>query len=251
MGLPPERAIEHSIETMSDTKPISKPPYRLSHAEAAEVEKQLTDYVSRGFIRSSSSPWASPILLVKKKDGAMRMCVDYRALNAVTIKNKYPLPRVDELFDQLHGASYFTKIDLRSGYHQVRIRLADIPKTAFRTRFGHFEFLVMPFGLTNAPATFMTLMDTVLRPYLGKFVIVFLDDILIYSASKEEHFEHLTKVFDLLRSHNLYGRQSKCEFLKTEIHYLGHVISAQGVQMDITKVNAIMHWPCPNNLEEL
>ena len=178
--------------------------------------------------------------------------MDYRALNAVTIKNKYPSPRVDELFDQLHGASYFMKIDLRSGYHQVRLRLADIPKTAFRTRFGHFEFLVMPFGLTYAPSTFMTLMDSVLRPYLGKFVIVFLDDILIYSASKEDNFKHLSQVFDLLRSHKLYGKQSKCEFLKTKIHYLGgHVISAQGVKMDMTKVNAIMHWPRPNNLEEL
>ena len=151
----------------------------------------MADYISRGFIKPSSSPWASPILLVKKKDGTMRMCVDYRALNAVTIKNKYPLPRVDELFDQLLGASYFTKIDLRSGYHQVRICLADIPKTAFRTRFGHFEFLVMPFGLTSPPATFMTLMDSVLRPYLGKFIIFFLDDILIYSATKEEHLAHL------------------------------------------------------------
>ncbi|MCO5567952.1 hypothetical protein L7F22_021648 [Adiantum nelumboides] len=153
---------------MPGTKPISKPPYRLSHTEAIEVEKQSADYVNRGYIKPSSSPWASPILLVKKKDGTMRMCVDYRGLNSVTIKNKYPLPRVDELFDQLQGACYFMKIDLRSGYHQVRIRSADIPKTAFRTRFGHYEFLVMPFGLTNALAMFMTLMDSVLRPYLGK-----------------------------------------------------------------------------------
>ena len=190
-GLPPERPVDHGIDVIPGTKPISKPPYRLSHSEAAEVERQLADYLSKGFIRPSSSPWASPILLVKKKDGSMRLCIDYRGLNSVTIKNKYPLPRVDELFDQLKGARYFTKIDLRSGYHQVRIRLADIPKTAFRTRFGHYEFLVMPFGLTNAPATFMTLMDSVLRPYLGKFIIVFLDDILIYSATEEEHLMQL------------------------------------------------------------
>ena len=144
----------------------------------------------------------------------MRMCVDYRALNAVTIKNKYPLPRVDKLFDQLHGASYFTKIDIRSGYHRVQICLADIPKTAFRTRFDHFEFLVMPFGLTNAPSTFMTLMDSVLRPYLGKFVIVFLDDVLIYSASKEGHFKHFSQVFDLLHSYKLYGSSLTVNFLK-------------------------------------
>ena len=162
------------------------------------MERQLEDYVQRGFIRPSSSPWASPILLVKKKDGSMRMCVDYRGVNAITIKNKYPLPRVDELFDQLNGARYFSKIDLRSGYHPVRIQPQDVPKTAFRTRFGNYEFLVMPFGLTNAPATFMTLMDRVLRPYLGNFVVVFLDDILIYSRSEEEHLEHLRLVFELL-----------------------------------------------------
>ena len=177
----------------------------------------------------------------------MCMCVDCRALNAVTIKNKCPLPKVDELFDQLYGASYFTN----SGYHQVQIFLVDIPKTDFRTRFSHFEFLVMPFGLTNAPCTFMTLMDSVLRPYLGKFVIVFLDGILIYNTTKDNHFKHLKQVFDFLRSHKLYGKQSKCDFLKSEIHYLGHVISAQGVQMDMTKVNSIIHWPHPTNLEEL
>ena len=153
--------------------------------EASEVERQLAHYLKRGFIQPSSSPWASPIWLVKKKDGSMRMCVDYCGLNAVTTKNKYPLPRVDEFFDQLRGARYFSKIDLLSGYHQVRIRLEDVTKTAFRTRFWHYEFLVMPFGLTNAPATFMTLMNSVLRPYLEKFVIVFLNDILIYSASEE------------------------------------------------------------------
>ena len=147
----------------------------------------MVDYLQREFIQPSQSPWALPILMVKKNDGSMRMCVDYRGLNAVTIKNKYPLPRIDELFDQLQGAKYFTKIDLRSGYHQICIRAEDVPKTAFRTRLGHFEFLVMPFGLTNAPATFMTQMDSTLRPYLGKFVVVFLDDILVYSRSKEEH----------------------------------------------------------------
>ena len=215
------------------------------------MERQLEDYVQRGFIRPSSSPWASPILLVKKKDGFMRMCVDYRGVNAITIKNKYPLPRVDELFDQLNGARYFSKIDLRSGYHPVRIQPQDVPKTAFRTRFGNYEFLVMPFGLTNAPATFMTLMDRVLRPYLGNFVVVFLDDILIYSRSEEEHLEHLRLVFELLRAHKLYAKESKCEFFKEQVHYLGHIISNKGIMMDPDKVDAIVRWPHPTNLEEL
>ena len=177
------------------------------------------------------------------------MCVDYRGLNAVTIKNKYPLPCIDELFDQLQGARYFTKIDLCSRYHQVFIWTDDVPKTAFRTRFGLFEFLLMPFGLTNAPATFMTLMDSVLKPYLGKFVVVFLDDILIYSRTKEEHIVH--KVFDLLRAHKLYAKESKCEFFEEKIHYLGHIISSDGIMMEPSKIEAIMNWPPPTNLKEI
>ena len=250
-GLPPVRAVQHGIDIVQGSKPVSKPPYRMSASEAKEVEGQLADYLARGFIRPSTSPWASPILLVKKKDGTMRMCVDYRGLNALTIKNKYPLPRVDELFDQLQGKRYFSKVDLRSGFHQVRVSIDDILKTAFRTRFGHFEFLVMPFGLTNAPATFMTLMDSVLRPYLGKFVVVFLDDILIFSKTEEEHLEHLRLVFNELRTHALYAKQSKCEFFKNEIHYLGHTISFSGINMDTDKVDAILRWPHPTNVEEL
>ena len=228
-GLPPSREVDHPIEVVPGSKPVSKPAYRLSHSEAQEVERQLAEYVRKGFIRPSSSPWASPILLVKKKDGSMRMCVDYRSLNQLTIKNKYPMPRIDELFDQLKGAKYFSKIDLRSGYHQVRIREQDVPKTEFRTRFGHYEFLVMPFGLTNAPASFMTLMDTVLRPYLGKFIVVFLDDIFVYSKTCKEHKEHLRLVFELLRQHSLFAKESKCVFFAEEIQYLGHIISAKGM----------------------
>ncbi|MCO5599478.1 hypothetical protein L7F22_053582 [Adiantum nelumboides] len=239
-GLPPTRDVQHRIDVLPGTKPMSKPPYRRSAGEAKEVESQLADYLARGFIRPSASPWTSPILLVKKKDGFMCMCIDYRGLNAITIKNKYPLPRVDELFDQLHGAQYFTKIDLCLRYHQVRILSEDISKTAFRTRFGHFEFLVMPFGLTNAPTTFMTLMDSVLRPYLGKFTVVFLDDILNYSKTKDEHIEHLQLVFEQLQTHALYAKTSKCNFFQTEIHYLGHVISYSGIKMDTDKVIAIL-----------
>ena len=179
------------------------------------------------------------------------MCVDYCSLNIVTIKNKYPLPRIDELFDQLKGAKYFSKIDLRSGYHQVRINADDIPKSAFRTRFRHYEFLFLPYGLTNAPTTFMTLMDIVLRPYLGKFVIVFLDDILVYSTTLEEHLENLRKVFQFLRENALYVKDSKCKFLKDSIQYLGHITSAEGIAMDSSKVDAIMRWPAPQSMEEL
>ena len=179
------------------------------------------------------------------------MCIDYRALNKVTIKNSYPLPRIDELLDRLQGAKYFSKIDLRSGYHQVRIADEDIPKTAFRTRYGHFEFLVLPFGLTNAPATFMHLMQQVFRPHLDDFVIVFLDDILVYSSSVEEHRKHLRQVLELLRQHRLYGKMSKCDFFKEEISFLGHVVSAQGIKMEPGKLDAIMKWPEPKDIHEL
>ena len=200
-------------------------------SEASEVECQLADYLKRGFILPSSFPWASPILLVvKKKDGSMHLSIDYRGLNAATIKNKYPLPQFDELFDQLRGAKYFSKIDVHFGYHQVCIRPEDVTKTIFCTCFGHYEFLVMPFGVTNALATFMTLIYSVLQPFLEKFVIVFLEDILIYSASKEEHLHYLKLVFELLRKHALYAKESKCNFFQTKIHYLGHVTSADGLR---------------------
>ncbi|XP_060168953.1 uncharacterized protein LOC132599707, partial [Lycium barbarum] len=180
-GLPPEREIDFSIDLLPGTQPISIPPYRMAPAELKELKEQLKDLLDKGFIRPSTSPWGAPVLFVRKKDGSLRMCIDYRQLNKVTIKNKYPLPRIDDLFDQLQSAKYFSKIDLRSGYHQVRVREADIPKTAFRTRYGHYEFRVMSFGLTNAPAVFMDLMNRVFRPFLDMFVIVFIDDILVYS----------------------------------------------------------------------
>jgi hypothetical protein len=184
-GLPPNREIEFCIDLVSGTKPISMAPYRMAPAELKELKEQIQDLLDKGFIRPSVSPWGAPVLFVKKKDGSMRMCIDYRQLNKVTVKNRYPLPRIDDLFDQLQGAQCFSKIDLRSGYHQLRIRNEDIPKTAFRTRYGHYEFLVLSFGLTNAPAAFMDMMNRVFRPFIDKFVIVFIDDILVYSRSKE------------------------------------------------------------------
>ncbi|GJT01524.1 putative reverse transcriptase domain-containing protein [Tanacetum coccineum] len=178
-----------------------------------ELAEQLQELMDKGFIRPSSSPWGAPVLFVKKKDGSFRMCIDYRELNKLTVKNRYPLPRIDDLFDQLQGSSIYSKIDLRSGYHQLRVREEDIPKTAFRTRYGHYEFQVMSFGLTNAPAVFMDLMNRVCKPYLDKFVIVFIDDILIYSKSKKEHEEHLRQILKLLKKEELYAKFSKYEFL--------------------------------------
>ncbi|WP_157931238.1 reverse transcriptase family protein, partial [Mycobacteroides abscessus] len=180
--------------------------------ELAEVKKQVDEQLQKGYIRPSTSPWGAPVIFVEKKDKTKRMCVDYRALNEVTIKNKYPLPRIDDLFDQLEGATVFSKIDLRSGYHQLRIREEDIPKTAFTTQYGLFECTVMSFGLTNAPAFFMNLMNKVFMEYLDKFVVVFIDDILIYSKTKEEHEEHPRLALEKLRAHQLYAKFSKCEF---------------------------------------
>jgi hypothetical protein len=242
-SLPPRRDIDHRIELIPGSAPTSRPTYRLSPAELDELKKQLAELTAHGFIQPSKSPYGAPVLFVKKKGGELRMCIDYRALNKITIKNRYPLPRVDELLDRLHGAKYFSKIDLRSGYHQVRIHPDDVEKTAFRTRYGHFEFLVLPFGLTNAPATFMHLMQQIFRPYLDSFVIVFLDDILIYSRTLEEHQQHVRLVLDQLRQHKLYAKQSKCEFFQSSIGFLGHVVSGDGISMEPGKVKAITEWP--------
>ncbi|KAL0440174.1 UNVERIFIED_CONTAM: Retrovirus-related Pol polyprotein from transposon, partial [Sesamum latifolium] len=204
-GLPPHREVDFEIETIPGAAPISIAPYRMAPLELKELKKQLEELLDKGFIRSSISPWGAPVLFVKKKDGSMRLCVDYRQLNRITIKNKYPLPRIDDLLDQLKGATVFSKIDLRSGYWQLRIEEKSIPKTAFRTRYGHYEFVVMPFGLTNAPAAFMSLMNKTLQPFLDQFVIVFIDDILIYSSSQEEHEKHLRAVLQILRAKQLIG----------------------------------------------
>ena len=211
-GLPPDREVEFSIEIVPGTTPVYKKHYKMAPNELAELKVQIDELLDKGFIRPSTSAWGCPAMFVEKKDKTLRMVVDYRPLNAVTIKNKYPLPRIDILFDQLSGAKVFSKIDLRSGYHQVKIKKEDIPKTAFTTRYGLYEFLVMSFGLTNAPAYFMYLMNSVFMPELDRFVLVFIDDILVYSESIEKHEEHLSIVLQRLRDHQLYAKFSKCSF---------------------------------------
>ena len=210
VGLPPEREVDFTIDFILGTEPISIPPYRMAPAELRELKAQLEELLSKGFIRPSISPWGAPVLFVKKKDGSLRLCIDYRELNRVTIRNQYPLPRIDELFDQLQGSRVYSKIDLRSGYHHLRVQKSDVPKIAFKTHYGHYEFLVMPFGLTNAPTAFMDLINRVFQLYLDRFVIVFIDDILVYSGSPEEHSEHLSIVLQTLRELQLYAKLSKC-----------------------------------------
>lgn len=244
-GLPPERAVDHKIELVPGSFPPSRPTIRLSAPELAELKKQLAELEEAGFIQPSKSPYGAPILFVKKKSGEMRMCIDYRALNNITVKNKYPLPRVDELFDQLQGAKYFSKFDLRSGYHQIRIDKDDVAKTAFRTRYGHYEFLVLPFGLTNAPATFMHLMHQSFLKLLDTCVLVFLDDILVYSRTLAEHRQHVRQVLQILREQKLYAKESKCELFKEEVEFLGHHVGRHGVRMMEDKVKAVQEWPTP------
>jgi hypothetical protein len=241
-GMPPDRDVEFIIELQPGTAPISKRPYRMPPNELAELKIQLHDLLDKGFIRPSASPWGCPALFVKKKDNSLRLCVDYRPLNAVTIKNKYPLPRIDILFDQLAGAKVFSKIDLCSGYHQIKIKPSDIPKMAFSTRYGLYEYLVMSFGLTNAPAYFMYLVNSVFMPELDKFVVVFIDDILIYSKTKEDHANHIRVVLQRLRDHRLYAKFSKCEFWLDSVKFLGHTISSEGISVDPTKVQEVMDW---------
>ena len=211
-GMPPDRDIEFLIDLIPGTGPIAKRLYRMPPQELEELKKQIRELQAQGFIRPSSSPWGAPVLFVEKKDGTLRMCVDYRSLNEVTIKNKYPLPMINDLFDQLEGATVFSKIDLRSGYHQLKIHEQDIPKTAFTTRYGLYEYTVMSFGLTNAPAYFMNMMNKVFMEFLDKFVVVFIDDILVFSKNKQEHEVHLRLVLEKLREHQLYAKFSKCEF---------------------------------------
>ena len=252
-GLPPERDVDHHIDLEPGARPPYLPTYHMSPLELAELKKQLTELLEMGYIQPSKSPYGAPVLFVPKKNGKLRMCVDYRALNKLTVKNRYPLPRIDELLDQLNGATIFTKLDCQKGYHQIRISTEDgsIERTAFRTRYGHYEWRVMPFGLTNAPATFQALMNNILRPYLDKFVVVYLDDICIYSRTPEEHLEHVDKVLTLLEQHRIYLGLDKCAFGKAEMGFLGHIISNNGIKVDPAKVEAVTSWPTPRSVKDV
>ena len=250
-GLPSHREIEFAIDVVPGATPASITPYRMAPLELKELKLKLQELLEKGFIRPSVSPWGAPVLFVKKKDGKLRLCIDYRQLNKLTVKNKYLLPRIDDLFDQLKGASIFSKIDLRSGYHQLRIKDVDVHKTAFRTQYGHYEFLVMPFGLTNAPAAFIDLMNRVFRPYVDQFVVVFIDDILVYSNDQESHDTHLRVVLETLRKEQLYAKLSKCEFWRNEGSFLGHIVSKEGIRVDPKKIEVVIEWKPPRNVTEV
>jgi hypothetical protein len=249
--MPPKRAIEFKIELQPDTAPIAKAPYKMSPAEMIEPNTQLQGLLYKGYVRPSTSPWGCSALFVEKKDKELHLCVDYRPLNAVTIKNKYPLPCIDILFDQLAGAQVFSKIDLRSGYHQIKIHAKDITKTTFTMRYGLYEYLVMSFRLTNVSTQFMYLMNSVFMPELDQFIVVSIDDILVYSKSMEEHEEHLRIVLQWLREHHLYVKFSKCESWIKEVPFLGHVVSPEGIAVDLGKVKEVLEWKPPMTVFEV
>ncbi len=246
--LPPRRQVDHAIEMVSGVAPPAKAPYRMSHEELKEFNVQLEELLAKGYIKPSKSPYGAPIFFVHKKDGTLRMCVDYRTLNKATMKNRYLLPRINDLFDRLSEAKVFSRIDLHSRYYQIRIVEGDEEKTAYRTRYDSYEFLVMPFGLTNAPATFCTLMNDIFREWLDDFVVVYIDDILIYSGSLEEHVDHLRKVFQRLRENKLYAKLENCEFGVTEVDFLGHRLTQEGLKMDDHKVKVIVDWEPPKSV---
>ena len=250
--LPPSDRVTHGIELIPNAKIPPRKLYRQSVSELSETKKQLTEYINAGHIRPSTSPFGAPILLVKKKDGTMRMCIDYRGLNDITVKNTFPIPRIDDLHDQLGKAHYFTKLDLYSGYHQIQITTGDEHKTAFTSRYGTYEFTVMPFGLTNAPSTFQTAMHALFHDWLDEFVIVYLDDILVYSPTQEEHTRHVLRVLQRLSDNQWYCKLKKCEFAQTSIEYLGHIISKGTIAIDPEKMKAVQEWPIPfKNLTEV
>jgi hypothetical protein len=249
-GLPPKRSSEHTIPLLPSSSPFRLCPYRYNAAQKDEIESQIKKLLENGWIKESNSPYASPALLVKKKTGDWRLCVDYRRLNAVTIKNKYPLPVIDEL-DELGGSQWFTTLDLSSGFHQILMAEEDVDKIAFQTHNGHYAYIVMPYGVTGGPATFQHEMNSILAPVLRKFAVVFIDDVLIYSKSFQEHLDHIRQIFQILHQHQFKVKLSKCSFAKSELAYLGHVISAAGVATDPGKVAIVKNWPTPISAKEV
>ena len=223
----------------------------MAPTELKELKTQLQELLDKRFVRPSVSPWGVPVLFVKKKDGTLWMCIDYRQINKVTVKKKYSLSGIEDLFDLLKGTSVFSKIDQQSRYYQLRVKDVDVPKTAFRTRYGHYEFLVMPFGLTNAPATFMDLMNRVFHPYLDQFVVVFIDDILVYSKDAQDHEHHLKIVLRILKEKQLFAKLSNCDFFLKEVSFLGHIVSAEGIRVDLAKIEAIVSWKPPHNVTKV
>ena len=249
--LPPLRRVNHEIEVEPGSTPPSRPPFRLSQPELDELHHQLDEMLKRGFIRPSKSPYGAPVFFVKKADGTLRMVCDWRQLNKVTVKTQACLPSIEDLFDAVRGAKYFSKLDLKAGYNQVRVEDQDIPKTAINTPFGHFEFTVMGFGLTNAPATFMALMNDVLRPFLRKFLVVFLDDILVFSRSWTEHLTYLDAVLAALKEQSLFCNFIKCEFALSSIKFLGHIVSGTSLKPDPEKLTVVQNWKTPTSVTEV